>query len=99
MSDCVTVQVVEKSSFKFMSAAENKHHFDDHFVRNACKTNMGLAEASEVKIGKVRASGGKAGRGRASIPPSVLAVLDQKWEEVMVPATGCSTYEELRAKA
>jgi hypothetical protein len=90
--------VVEKSSFKFMSAKENKHHFDDHFVRNACKPNMGLAEDSEVKIGKVRASGGKAGKGRASIPPSVLAVLDQKWAEVMVPSTGCATYEELRAK-
>lgn len=82
-----------------MSASENKHHFDDHFVRNACKPNMGLAEDSEVKIGKVRASGGKAGGGRASIPSSVLTVLDQKWQEVMLPATGCATYEELRVKA
>ena len=82
-----------------MSASENKHHFDDHFVRNACKPNMGLAEDSEVKIGKVRATGGKAGGGRASIPLSVLTVLDQKWTEVMLPATGCATYEEHRAKA
>ena len=97
--DRINAQVVEKSSFKFMSASENKHHFDDHFVRNACKPNMGLAEDSEVKIGKVRATGGKAGGGRASIPLSVLTVLDQKWTEVMLPATGCATYEELRAKA
>ena len=90
--------VKEKSSFAFMSAPENKHHFDDHFVRNACKPGMGLAEDSEVKVGKVRAGGGRAGRGRAAIPASVLSVLESKWAEVIAPATGCADYAALRAK-
>ena len=60
---------------------------------------MGLAEDSVVKIGKVRAGGGKVGRGRAAIPASVLTALEAKWAHVMTPTTGCTTYEELRRLA
>ena len=31
------------------------------------------------------------------VPPSVLAVLDAKWAEVIQPATGFACYTELRA--
>ena len=80
-----------------MAAPENKHHFDDHFVRNACKANMGLAADSELTVGKVRAGGGVAGQGEKDVPPSVLAVLEAKWAEVIAPATGLSGYAEMRA--
>eukprot|EP00941_MAST-03F_sp_MAST-3F-sp1_P001963 g1963.t1 len=89
--------VLHKSGFEFMSSEENHFHFDDHFVRNECKKRMGLSEDSKIKVGKVRKDGGKVG-GRVAIPKSVTKVLEERWDSIVLPATGCKNYEEMRKK-
>ena len=44
--------VTKQSSFDFMSAPENNHHFDDHFVFEKVKVRMGLSPDAEFTVGK-----------------------------------------------
>ena len=55
-----------RGSFEYMR--EHKTKFDDHFVRNKVKKQMGIPDdAPEFLVGKVREAGGKIGdRKRAS---------------------------------
>mmetsp|Transcript_59959 Transcript_59959/g.137468 ORF Transcript_59959/g.137468 Transcript_59959/m.137468 type:complete len:349 (-) Transcript_59959:513-1559(-) len=89
-------KVAEVSSFAFMSSEQHAHHFDDHFVRAHVLPKMGLAPDTKTAISKVRKGGGRVGE-RKSIPMDVIALLEARWEQHMVPATGCSSYDELRA--
>ena len=44
---------------------EHKTKFDDHFVRNKVKNQMGIPDdAPEFLVGKVREAGGKIGDGK-----------------------------------
>ena len=85
---------VRVSSFDFMAAAENRHHYDDHFVRSFVEPMMGLGADAPQEVTKVRASGGKVGS-RRSIPPGVRARLDDKWAAILATPTGCQSYREL----
>ena len=85
---------VRVSSFDFMAAKENRHHYDDHFVRSFVEPMMGLGADTPKEVTKVRASGGKVGSKR-SIPPAVRARLDDKWAAILATPTGCKSYREL----
>ena len=86
------------SSFEFMSAKENLHHFDDHFVRSHVIGKMGITPgAAPQHVAKVRKGGGKAGASRKGLPPAVRALLESKWKEQFAGPTGCADYEALRA--
>lgn len=52
----------------------------------------GLDGASAGKVHK-----GGSGRGRRALSPPMQAAFQRKWEEVVLPATGYASYEELRA--
>lgn len=95
-TDAQLARVCEVSSFAFMSADENKHHFDDHFVRGCIGPKMGLPPGEPVRVSKVRAGGGKTGS-RSALPPAITKLLNDKWRTQFAPATGCADYEELRA--
>ena len=84
--------VLERSGFAYMR--ENTM-FDDHFVRDKIKAQIGLPENSEFKVGKVRATGGTVGEGARQQPKSVTAAIDAKWAAEMSPR-GWPTYEEFR---
>jgi len=94
--DATLARVCEVSSFEFMSAPENAHHFDDHFVRRYALPRMGLPPDQKLAVSKVRSGGGKKGS-RAALSPAITASLHDKWRTEMEPETGCANYEELRA--
>jgi aryl sulfotransferase len=94
LSDTVLDTVCHKASYKFMSLPENKHHFDSHFDFDALKVQMGL-EIDAVNMA-TKVYKGKVG-GRASIPPHILARLDECWGKIIEVETGLGSYEELRA--
>ena len=87
------------SSFEFMSAEANVHHFDDHFVRAHVVGKMGIAPGSGAPphVAKVRRGGGRAGGSRAGLPAGVRALLASKWREQLAAQTGCADYAALRA--
>ena len=87
-------QALEKSSFKFMSAPEQRHHFDDHFGFDKVKKNMGLPEDAKVKSVKVMQ--GKTGRGwlRSYF---LRKAFDEQWKINMVPKIGYKDYDSFRA--
>jgi len=89
-------QALEKSTFAYMSAAENKHHFDDHFVFDHVKEKMGLKDRS-VGVSKVRMGGGKVGGGK-EIPDHIKECLNGRWTSILATPTGCANYNELREK-
>ena len=72
------LQALEKSSFKFMSSKEHKHHFDGSFTVNKQKSAMGLPEESIIRVSKVRQ--GKTGM-RSQIPSEILERLDGQWKQ------------------
>merc|ERR1740117_2659290 len=74
--------VAARSSYKFMSAPEQRHHFDDHFVQSFVRPKMGLAKDCS-SVSKVRAGGGKVG-GRSAIPRAVRERLETRWAEVLL---------------
>mmetsp|Transcript_31174 Transcript_31174/g.58097 ORF Transcript_31174/g.58097 Transcript_31174/m.58097 type:complete len:367 (-) Transcript_31174:131-1231(-) len=86
-------KVVEMSHFNYMKEHQSK--FDDHFVFDRVKKQMGLANATH-KATKVRKSGGKVGEGKKSIPPSILKLLTEKWKNIVEKQTGIASYEELK---
>jgi len=86
--------VLERSSFEFMQ--QRSTQFDDHFVFDATKTQMGRAAEDKVTVGKVRKGGGKVGS-RKTIPPSISTSLDEKWKDILAAPTGCADYAQLRA--
>jgi len=88
-------EVAEKSSYRFMSAPENAHHYDDHFVRSKVLPQMGMPADAPQHTSKVRKGGGKVG-GRSEIPADVLERLRNKWDAVLTGPTGCATYDELK---
>jgi hypothetical protein len=85
----------ERSSFKFMS--ENGKQFDDHFLRNKLMGRMGLGSPDEpaFTVGKVRPGGGSVGS-RNTIPDTVKALLEARWEASLAKSAGVKDYNELR---
>lgn len=81
---------VRQSSIEFMRARAGQ--FDDHLVREARDTACGLPPGGDST--KVRA--GSSGGGDA-LSDEVSAMLDTRWRDEVLPATGFASYAQLRA--
>jgi hypothetical protein len=81
------------SSFEFMGAKENAHHYDEHFTKSFVYEQMGIDPTKRQDVTKVHK--GKVGS-RRQLPGHIKARLDAKWDAVLKGPTGCSGYPELR---
>jgi Sulfotransferase domain len=103
--------VTERSSFEFMRAHASK--FDEHFTKRhrnaACglpppsppprttseSSSMGAAGGggggSKIRLGRV-------GSSRSLLSDDVKRSIQQKWDDIVAPVTGCSTYDDFRLK-
>jgi len=91
-------KAVEQSSMECMQAWPSK--YDEHMLKHARNEFCGLAREAgltEGSTGKVR--GGAVGVGsRESVSGECLEKLQEKWNAVVQPVTGCGTYEDFRKK-
>ena len=79
-----------QASIDFMRKHGSK--FDDNLVRRTRNGPCGLPpEAFSTKIRK-----GRVGDSKLELSPAVVAAWDREWKRVVEPATGCSSYAELR---
>lgn len=81
----------EQASFSHMKQYPQK--YDEHMLKHARNEICGLprdAGLNGKSAGKVREGA------RTLLAPETLTALQDKWVEVMVPATGYANYEELR---
>lgn len=84
-----------QSSIDAMRAHPDK--YDEHMLKLARNEACGLPPRAGLdgrSAGKVRAGG--AGGGRAALSPDTQEALRRRWAEVVLPATGYATYDELR---
>ena len=84
----------ERATFNFMKA--NDDNFDEKLSKLARNEACGLAKNAGMSGNKI--SSGKVGSGSKLLPEGLRRKVQLKWEEVVMPATGCCTYEELRQK-
>lgn len=84
--------VVRVSSFEFMSAKANLHHYDEHFTKSHVYQQMGIDANATQAVAKVNR--GKVGA-RNKLAPDLKARLEAKWTAVLAGPTGCASYEAL----
>ena len=83
---------LEMSTFKFMK--EHWYKFSSHVIKQERNQVMGLSQ--EAGIGhhsKIRT--GSTTEGQAALSTELLHVFDKIWKEVVFPATGYASYEEI----
>jgi len=78
-----------------MAAPENVTKFDEHFMKNAINEKAGLpsdAGLGEGSTGKVRV---RKSDDDDVISDETRAMLQHRWDDVLRPATGATTYGAL----
>jgi len=80
----------DRSTYSYMSA--RAHQFDDGFVFEHVKAQIGLPPDAVQKATKVRK--GAVGS-RADLPPAVLDMLHTRWRNTVTAALGVESYEDL----
>ena len=88
-------EALEKSSFKFMSSKEQKHHFDDNFFFDIIKGSMGFPEDRKVGEMGSKVRHGKTGRG-SQIPRNLRKRMEVQWKKRVNPETNCKDYDSFR---
>lgn len=85
---------VEKSSFQFMKQCSSQ--FDEKLSKLARNEACGLPKDAGME--KVKISEGKGRKGKLVLSASIKNEIQKKWDEVVLPATECGSYDELRAQ-
>ncbi|PRW56116.1 sulfotransferase isoform A [Chlorella sorokiniana] len=87
---------VQQGSIDFMKQFPEK--YDEHMLKAAMNVNMGRppdAGMQRAESGsKVRE--GRVGSNSKQLGEAARAAIHAKWQEVMAPVTGCSSYQEMR---
>ena len=89
------LEALEKSSFKFMSSKEHKHHFDGSFTISKQRVVMGIPEESTIRVSKVRQ--GMTGM-QSQIPSEILERLNEQWKQKITLKTNHLDYKSFRNK-
>lgn len=87
---------VEQSRLDHMLKYPSK--YDEHHLKEARNTACGLAPRAGLDgsgTGKVRKA--STGEGKEALDEETLARMQRKWNNVVLPVTGCTSYTELRA--
>jgi Sulfotransferase domain len=88
----VIQHTVQHSSFSFMKQHES--HFDEKLSKLARNEACGLPKNAGMSKSKVNT--GKIGVGASTLSERLRSKIQQKWDEVVRPVSGCATYSELR---
>mmetsp|Transcript_127874 Transcript_127874/g.370067 ORF Transcript_127874/g.370067 Transcript_127874/m.370067 type:complete len:327 (-) Transcript_127874:79-1059(-) len=83
---------VKKSCYNFMK--EHESQFDEKLSKSTRNEACGLPPDAGTRKSKI--AKGAAGSGKVVLTDELKAAIDAKWNEVVMPVTGCATYEELR---
>lgn len=79
------------SSFEYMKKNEEK--FGGAHCRDKFNAKYGLNRTNKTKM-----KNGKSGEGKKMLNDECKEKMAKRWEEVMVPSTGCANYEAFRMK-
>ena len=83
---------LERGTFEFM-----KQHSDQFCMKaleKHCDAHFGLSEAGGMTSSVIRT--GSTTEGLKMLPAEVHSEMQKKWESIVTPVTGCTTYQELR---
>ena len=83
---------LEMSTFSFMKQHED--HFNENIMKKKLNEACGLPKDAGVSSSKVRA--GSSSEGQKALSEDIQREIQEKWETVVAPVTGCGTYQELR---
>ena len=84
---------LERSTFEYMKQHSDK--FDIKLLKQNSNAVFNLPEKAGQGKSKIRT--GTTTEGQTMMSTELLAEIQQKWEEIVTPVTGCTTYEDLRA--
>ena len=84
---------LEKSTFTYMK--QNGDKFDQKLLKQSRNRALGLAANAGMNKTKIRT--GTTTEGSKMLSVELHCQMQQKWDAIVAPVTGCSTYEELRA--
>lgn len=87
-------KVLEFSSFEYMLKNKEKFQGEEHFVSRPVQGGQ-LDSTWKPQMGMVRADGGQIGQGRTGIPPPILHLIQQRWDESVGKAFNFPTYEDM----
>ena len=82
----------EMSTFSFMKQHEDQ--FNDNIMKTLLNEACGLPNDAGMSSSKVRA--GSSSEGQKALSEDIQREIQEKWETVVAPVTGCGTYQELR---
>ena len=82
---------LERSSFSFMKQHEDK--FDDNLMKVFLNKSKGLPNDAGKLSSKVYV--GSSSEGRKMVPEVIQREIQETWETVVAPVTGCVSYQEL----
>jgi Sulfotransferase domain len=95
--EAIIDHAVEYSSYAFMK--ENECKFDEKLSKLARNEPCGLPKNAGMTATKIRSGQASASdHSNGIMSENLEALINAKWEEVVLPATGCKHYSELRAQ-
>ena len=83
---------LERGTFEFMK--QNSDKFGLRFIQMGRNAELGLSDTAGVAKSKVRT--GTTSEGLKMLSVEIRSEIQKKWESVVTPVTGCTTYQELR---
>jgi Sulfotransferase domain len=92
--DDVIEHALKYSSFSFMK--ENEYYFDEKLTKLGRNEACGLPK--DAGMAKTKISRGSSDVGSTSLSEELRSEIQAKWDEVVLPVTGCRNYNELRQK-
>eukprot|EP00929_Paragymnodinium_shiwhaense_P053978 TRINITY_DN27059_c0_g1_i1.p1 TRINITY_DN27059_c0_g1~~TRINITY_DN27059_c0_g1_i1.p1 ORF type:complete len:359 (+),score=32.46 TRINITY_DN27059_c0_g1_i1:67-1143(+) len=96
--DEIIERVAQQSTHAWMSDAKRSPRFDvPREARLDLLSKIGLSNASKQNVETVRKKGGRSGEGKV-LPEAVKTMLQEVWDEVVLPATNCTSLDEMRLK-
>ena len=84
-----------QASYEFM--AKHATQFDDHPLKHNRNVAVGLPKDAGLKNGGGKVRTGKRDASKSVLPPHLLAMVQQKWTEIVAPQTGYADYDSLRS--
>ena len=80
------------STYEFMK--EHKDQFDDKLSKQSRNESCGLTKDAGMRSSKI--GRGMSGHAKFELSERLCRRIDEAWKTTVFPATGCSTYQELR---
>ena len=83
---------LERSTFSFMKQHEDK--FNENLMKKRLNEACGLSKDAGMASSIVHV--GSSTQGQKVLPEDIQHEIQQRWQTVVAPVTGCANYQELR---